>query len=221
LRVIYRPDRGGADSVLREAPLTSQIVCHPTGNSLVTSPKLSASARIVARSHGRPKWAERRDMARFVDGDDFSGARIKLSNSPGVPALPTTGSSPMRRRPPGEACCDEGHGSYISAVELGRLKVGKTPTEGLLLAQFCPQQAAWLEQVVAGYFQYHAMPTNWAALAAFRGGVIERWRRSLSRRSQKGDFNWARMTKLANDWLPKPRILHPWPNQRFAVKHPR
>jgi group II intron reverse transcriptase/maturase len=84
-----------------------------------------------------------------------------------------------------------------------------------------PQQAAWLKQVVAGYFQYHAVPTNWAALAAFRGGVIERWRRSLSRRSQKGDFNWARMTKLADDWLPKPRILHPWPNQRFAVRHPR
>jgi RNA-directed DNA polymerase len=29
------------------------------------------------------------------------------------------------------------------------------------------------------------------------------------------------MTKLADDWLPKPLILHPWPNQRFAVKHPR
>jgi RNA-directed DNA polymerase len=84
-----------------------------------------------------------------------------------------------------------------------------------------PQQATWLKQVVAGYFRYHAVPTNWAALAAFRDGVIERWRRSLSRRSQKGDLNWDRMTKLADDWLPKPRILHPWPNQRFAVKHPR
>jgi RNA-directed DNA polymerase len=29
------------------------------------------------------------------------------------------------------------------------------------------------------------------------------------------------MAKLADDWLPKPRILHPWPNQRFAVRHPR
>ena len=29
------------------------------------------------------------------------------------------------------------------------------------------------------------------------------------------------MMKLADDWLPKPRILHPWPEQRFAVKHPR
>ena len=34
-------------------------------------------------------------------------------------------------------------------------------------------------------------------------------------------MTWARIGKLADDWLPKPRILHPWPNQRFAVKHPR
>ncbi|HEX4081274.1 MAG TPA: hypothetical protein VHX61_20615, partial [Rhizomicrobium sp.] len=32
---------------------------------------------------------------------------------------------------------------------------------------------------------------------------------------------WERMTKLADQWLPKPRILHPWPTQRFVVKHPR
>jgi RNA-directed DNA polymerase len=84
-----------------------------------------------------------------------------------------------------------------------------------------PQQAAWLKQVVTGYFGYHAVPTNWAALAAFRDEITKRWRRSLSRRSQKGDLTWARMKKLADDWLPQPRILHPWPNQRFAVKHPR
>ena len=84
-----------------------------------------------------------------------------------------------------------------------------------------PQQGAWLKQVVAGYFRYHAVPTNWAALGAFRDEVIKRWRRALGRRSQKGDLTWARMEKLADDWLPKPRILHPWPNQRFAVRHPR
>jgi hypothetical protein len=25
------------------------------------------------------------------------------------------------------------------------------------------------------------------------------------------------MTKLANDFLPQPKILHPWPSVRFAV----
>jgi RNA-directed DNA polymerase len=29
------------------------------------------------------------------------------------------------------------------------------------------------------------------------------------------------MGKVADDWLPQPRILHPWPSIRFAVKHPR
>ena len=47
------------------------------------------------------------------------------------------------------------------------------------------------------------------------------WLRALRRRSQKDRTTWERMKRLADDWLPKPRILHPWPEQRFAVKHPR
>jgi RNA-directed DNA polymerase len=87
--------------------------------------------------------------------------------------------------------------------------------------QSIPQQGKWLKQVITGFFNYHAVPTNWAALGAFRAEITERWRRTLSRRSQKGDLNWTRMVKMADDWLPKPRIIHPWPNQRFAVRHPR
>jgi RNA-directed DNA polymerase len=83
------------------------------------------------------------------------------------------------------------------------------------------EQAEWLKQVVAGFFQYHAVPTNGRALAAFRYHVIDHWRRTLRRRGQKHRMTWAWIGKLADDWLPKPRILHPWPNQRFAVKHPR
>jgi hypothetical protein len=84
-----------------------------------------------------------------------------------------------------------------------------------------PEQGKWLKQVVTGYFAYHAVPTNSRALDAFRYHVTELWRRSLRRRSQKDRTAWDRMTKLADDYLPKPRILHPWPNARFAVKHPR
>ncbi len=29
------------------------------------------------------------------------------------------------------------------------------------------------------------------------------------------------MAKLADEFLPKPQILHPWPSLRFAVRHPR
>ncbi|WP_441624501.1 MULTISPECIES: group II intron reverse transcriptase/maturase [unclassified Cupriavidus] len=84
-----------------------------------------------------------------------------------------------------------------------------------------PIQGHWLKQVVRGYFAYHAVPTNSRALVAFRYHVTNLWRRSLRRRSQKDAMTWARMTRLADDWLPKPRILHPWPGDRFAVKHPR
>src|SRR5215475_4507060 len=84
-----------------------------------------------------------------------------------------------------------------------------------------PEQGKWLGQVLRGYFNYHAVPTNSRALRVFRQHVTDLWRRTLRRRSQKDRITWARMTKLAEDFLPKPIILHPWPSDRFAVTHPR
>jgi RNA-directed DNA polymerase len=87
--------------------------------------------------------------------------------------------------------------------------------------QSIPLQGSWLRKVVKGYFNYHAVPTNARALDVFRHHVTDLWRRTLRRRSQTARITWARMTKLANDFLPKPMILHPWPSKRFAVTHPR
>jgi len=84
-----------------------------------------------------------------------------------------------------------------------------------------PEQGEWLKRVVGGFFNYHAVPTNSRAIATFRRHVIALWRRTLRRRSQKDGTTWERITRLADEWLPRPRILHPWPNVRFAVKHPR
>ena len=84
-----------------------------------------------------------------------------------------------------------------------------------------PEQGRWLQAVVRGYFAYHAVPTNARALGAFRHYVIDLWRRTLWRRRQKDAMTWARMTRIADAWLPPPRILHPWPDRRFAVTHPR
>jgi RNA-directed DNA polymerase len=84
-----------------------------------------------------------------------------------------------------------------------------------------PIQGKWLRQVVRGYFNYHAVPTNSRTVASFRDEVTRGWWRSLYRRSQRHSLNWERMKKLADEWLPKPEILHPWPNQRFAVRHLR
>jgi RNA-directed DNA polymerase len=84
-----------------------------------------------------------------------------------------------------------------------------------------PEQGSWLRHVVTGYFAYHAVPTNAHALSTFRYFVSQIWLRSLRSRSQRKAITWALMAKLEAQYLPKPRILHPWPNIRFAVKHPR
>jgi len=84
-----------------------------------------------------------------------------------------------------------------------------------------PAQGKWLKQIIRGYFNYHAVPTNNRALLGFRDEIVRSWRSVLSRRSQRDSTGWERMRELADDWLPKPKILHPWPNQRFAVRHLR
>lgn len=83
------------------------------------------------------------------------------------------------------------------------------------------EQGSWLKHVVTGWFAYHAVPVNGPSLHVFRDGVIWHWRRALRRRGQRDQTSWKAITALANRWLPRPRILHPWPSQRFAVTHPR
>lgn len=84
-----------------------------------------------------------------------------------------------------------------------------------------PVQGKWLAQVVRGYFAYHAVPTNIERVAAFYDHVRVLWWRTLRRRSQKDLSTWALINRLSAAYLPRPRILHPWPEQRFLVTHPR
>jgi group II intron reverse transcriptase/maturase len=84
-----------------------------------------------------------------------------------------------------------------------------------------PEQGKWLKQVLVGYYAYHAVPNNSRSVHAFRHHVKTIWIRMLRRRSQRHKLTWKRMENIANDWLPVPRVLHPWPAKRFAVKHPR
>ena len=62
-----------------------------------------------------------------------------------------------------------------------------------------PEQGGWLAQVIRGFFAYHAVPTNFAALGDFRAQVIWLWLRSLRRRSQKDRMTWDRIKKLADE----------------------
>ena len=73
----------------------------------------------------------------------------------------------------------------------------------------------WLRSVVQGYFNYHAVPGNFATLQTYRREVARAWLRALRRRSQKHRLTWERFAKIVDQYLPKPRILHPYPEVRF------
>jgi group II intron reverse transcriptase/maturase len=84
-----------------------------------------------------------------------------------------------------------------------------------------PAQGTWLAQVIRGFNAYHAVPTNYRALVLFRVRIAQLWKRALMRRGQRATVPWRRMMHLRDRYLPRPRILHPWPERRFDVMHPR
>jgi RNA-directed DNA polymerase len=81
-----------------------------------------------------------------------------------------------------------------------------------------PEQGRWLASVLTGHYRYYAVPDNSRAMNAFREAVIRYWRASLRRRSQRSRMTWTRMSLIARRWLPRARILHPWPATRFDAK---
>jgi hypothetical protein len=80
---------------------------------------------------------------------------------------------------------------------------------------------AWLKRVVAGYYRYHAVPGNQEALGRFRDRLCRLWWQALRRRSQKRRPGWDRLRPVFNRWIPRPRVLHPYPDARFDAIHPR
>src|ERR1019366_4928583 len=79
----------------------------------------------------------------------------------------------------------------------------------------------WLRSVVQGYFNYHAVPGNFAALQTFRREIARAWLEALRRRSQRHRLPWERFRSIIDRYLPLPRILHPEPGVRFDAKQPR
>ena len=79
-------------------------------------------------------------------------------------------------------------------------------------------QGQWLTRVVSGYLNYHAVPGNLIRLGGFRSAVCRLWRQALKRRSQRNRLQWSRFGRLADIYIPKPRIAHPYPEERFASR---
>jgi group II intron reverse transcriptase/maturase len=84
-----------------------------------------------------------------------------------------------------------------------------------------PVVGEWLGRVLTGFYQYHAVPGNWASLYRFRERLGRYWHHALNRRSQTGRLGAARVTRLLKRWLPRPRLAHPYPEVRFDARYPR
>lgn len=80
-----------------------------------------------------------------------------------------------------------------------------------------PEVGKWLRSIIRGHIRYYGVPRNGHAVNQFRFQVARLWFRMLRRRSQKTALTWKRMLCLVHRWLPPPRIVHPYPEQRLGV----
>ena len=75
----------------------------------------------------------------------------------------------------------------------------------------------WLRVVLQGHYRYYGVPYNGAKLRAFYNELIRLWYRQLKRRSQRTKMNWDRMKRIKDQWLPYPKLFHPFPSVRLVV----
>ena len=80
-----------------------------------------------------------------------------------------------------------------------------------------PDVGDWLASVLRGHYRYYGVPRNGRMLNRFRDAVRRLWHRVLNRRSQKACIRESTMSRIAEQWLPPPRICHPYPSARLAV----
>jgi RNA-directed DNA polymerase len=122
---------------------------------------------------------------------------------------------------------------YCTKTRAGRFALGRKPRASRMrrtlartrqelrrrMHQPLAQQGQWLRLVVGGWLRYYAVPGTYPWLNTFRSEIVKAWRWTLHRQSQKAKrrWTWARMQRLSDRWLPKARILHPYPNERLIV----
>lgn len=106
-------------------------------------------------------------------------------------------------------------GSYAS--ERREKRGDKRPELRKRMNQPLGETARWLNRVVQGWLNLHAVPSNSERVGRFVDEVTRHWLRTIRRRSQRGKSSWtlACMQLLVRRHLPKARIIHPYPEQRF------
>ena len=79
----------------------------------------------------------------------------------------------------------------------------------------------WLKKVVQGHINYYGVPFNGKVVSGFVYKVDRLWIKSLRGRSQRQAMDWMRFKKLISRWISSPKVVHPYPEQRFRAKYLR
>ena len=71
-----------------------------------------------------------------------------------------------------------------------------------------------------GRLNYHAVPSNSQSLCRIIDEVTRLWLSEIRKRSQRGrsGWTWELMQRLVRRHLSRPRVTHPYPNERFRAR---
>ena len=120
---------------------------------------------------------------------------------------------------------------YCGKTRQGWFKVGRQPiaarmraTLAKLKEELCQrrhdpvsQTGQWLRSVVRGWLNYFAVPGTSRVLDQLVTQVERLWLKQLRRRSQRGRrLTRHSFSQLSHRWIPRARIVHPYPDQRLC-----
>ncbi len=81
------------------------------------------------------------------------------------------------------------------------------------------QTLRWLARVMQGHMNYYSVPGNIFQVSLFRDEIVRRWFKILKRRSQRSSIVWSWFCEWVNRLMPRARIVHPYPGERFLAKY--
>jgi len=77
----------------------------------------------------------------------------------------------------------------------------------------------WLRSVITGHGNYFGVPGNMDMVKEFYTQCVRAWLRVLRRRSHKArNLDWKRFKRYTEWLLKRPRMAHPFPEQRLGVR---
>ncbi|MDR2198084.1 MAG: hypothetical protein LBR53_01250, partial [Deltaproteobacteria bacterium] len=79
--------------------------------------------------------------------------------------------------------------------------------------------AKWLVSVVSGNYNYFGVHDNLRVLNSFGYQLGRTWFRTICRRSQRRKLTWRQFIDKWWRLIPKPRAVHPYPEERFYAKY--